>query len=157
MTDNTTKPTSAPVGGREPDDLLAEVRRSILGLALLISAAIHLVLIGGTSFGLYRDWGKYGLSSPEMGFHTPSKMNLIKNRLQREADEAARKAAAEKRAAEAAAAAATNAPAATASAPSSGAASATNTSASAGTVKPPEVQPLPPKSNFSFGEDLKLD
>ena len=156
MTDNTTKPTSAPAGGREPDELLAEVRRSILGFALLLSAAIHLVLIGGTSFGLYRDWGKYGLSSPEMGFHTPSKMNLIKNRLQREADEAARKAAAEKRAAEAAAAAATNAPAATASAPSAGAA-ATNTPTPAGTAKPPEVQPLPPKSDFTFGEDLKLD
>ena len=157
MANTVDNPAPAPTAGREPDDLLVEVRRSILGLALLISSAIHFVLIGGTSFGLYRDWGKYGLSSPEMGFHTPSKMNLIKNRLQREADEAARKAAAEKRAAEAAAAAATNAPAATASAPSAGAASATNTSASAGTVKPPEVQPLPPKSDFTFGEDLKLD
>jgi len=153
MTDNTTKPTSAPAGGREPDELLAEVRRSILGFALLLSAAIHLVLIGGTSFGLYRDWGKYGLSSPEMGFHTPSKMNLIKNRLQREADDAARKKAAEERAA-AAAAAATNAPAATATA---AAATATNTATPAGTIKTPEVQPLPPKSDFSFGEDLKLD
>ncbi|NLF86670.1 MAG: hypothetical protein GX571_11265 [Lentisphaerae bacterium] len=153
MTDNTTKPTSAPAGGREPDELLAEVRRSILGFALLLSAAIHLVLIGGTSFGLYRDWGKYGLSSPEMGFHTPSKMNLIKNRLQREADDAARKLAAEERAA-AAAAAATNAPAATATA---AAATATNTATPAGTIKPPEVEPLPPKSDFSFGEDLKLD
>ena len=153
MTDNTTKPTPAPAGGSEPDDLLVEVRRSILGFALLLSAAIHLVLIGGTSFGLYRDWGKYGLSSPEMGFHTPSKMNLIKNRLQREADDAARKLAAEERAA-AAAAAATNAPAATATA---AAATATNTATPAGTIKPPEVEPLPPKSDFSFGEDLKLD
>ena len=105
------------------------------------------------SFGLYRDWGKYGLSSPEMGFHTPSKMNLIKNRLQREADDAARKKAAEERDA-AAAAAATNAPAATATAVG---AAPTNAPAPAGTVKPPEVEPLPPKSDFSFGEDLKLD
>ena len=154
MANTVDNPAPAPAAGREPDDLLVEVRRSILGLALLISSAIHFVLIGGTSFGLYRDWGKYGLSSPEMGFHTPSKMNLIKNRLQREADDAARKKAAEERAAASAAAAATNAPTATVAAAG---AAATNTSASAGAIKPPEVEPLPPKSEFSFGEDLKLD
>jgi hypothetical protein len=137
--------------GREPDELLAGVRRSILGLALVLSAVIHAVLIGGTSFKLYRDWGTYGLSSDEFGFHTPSDINQLKTREQRAADEAARKAAAERRAAEAAAAAAqaaSNAPPATAAA----AAPATGKPA----VKPPEVEPLPPKTGFAFGEDLDL-
>jgi hypothetical protein len=155
MTNTETTSTAAQAANRDPDDLLSDVRRSILGGALLISALIHLVLIGGTSFSLYRDWGKYGLSSPEMGFHTPSKINLIKNRLRREADDAARKAAAEKRAAEAAAFSATNAPASTASAATG--ADLGGAATNAGAIKPPELKPLPPKSDFSFGEDLTLD
>lgn len=147
---NTTVTSGA--GAREPDDLLVEVRRSIMGLALALSALIHIVLIGGTSFGLYRDWAKYGLRSDDLGFHTPSDINLIKAREQREADDAARKLAAERKAEAAAAFTATNAPAATAASSLTPAGSVTNT----GTVKPPEVQPLPPKSEFSFGDDLVL-
>lgn len=139
-------------GGREPDELLAGVRRSILGLALVLSAVIHAVVIGGTSFALYRDWAQYGLSSDEFGFHTPSDINLLKAREQRAADDAARRAASEQRAAAAAAAAAqaaSNAPPAAAAAPA-GAADP------AAPVKPPEVEPLPPKTDFTFGDDLEL-
>ena len=135
--------------GREPDELLAGVRRSILGLALALSAVIHAVVIGGTSFALYRDWAQYGLSSDELGFHTPSDINLLKAREQRAADDAARQAASEQRAAAAAAAAAqaaSNAPPAAATAPGDPAAP----------VKPPEVEPLPPKTGFTFGDDLEL-
>ena len=146
---NTTVTSGA--GAREPDDLLIEVRRSILGLALALSALIHVVLIGGTSFSLYRDWAKYGLSSDERGFHTPSDINLIKAQEQRAADDAARKAASERKATEAAAFAATNAPAATATVAAPG-----GTTTNAGAIKPPEVQPLPPKSEFTFGDDLVL-
>ena len=153
MNDNTTKPASATMGHRDPDELLVEVRRSIMGFDVVVSTAIHLVVIGFTSFGLYRDWGEYGMFSDEMGFHTPSKMNLIKSRMQREADEAARKQAAEERAA-AAAAAATNAPAAK-TAPA-GAAATPNAPAPKTTVKPPEVEPLPPATGFSL-DGLSLD
>ena len=157
-TNNETISAGAPA--REPDDLLTGVRHSILGTAMLFSTVIHLVLIGLTSFGLYRDWGQYGLSSEEMGFHTPSDINILKSREKRAADEAERQAKAEARAAEAAARAATNAPpaaAAGAATPgSAGLAPAAQAGAGA-TVKAPEVEPLPPVKDFTFGEDLKLD
>lgn len=149
MTNVAGNTTPARAGTREPDELLVEVRRSILGFALIVSTVIHVVLIGGSSFSLYRDWGKYG-------FHTPSTINLLKNQELREADDAARKAAAEAKATAAAAFAATNAPAA-AVASSAPAGDKGGTTTNTGAIKPPEVQPLPPKNDFTFGEDLKLD
>ena len=157
MTQEVNSKQATGTAGREPDELLVGVRRSILGLALVLSTVIHVVVIGGSSFSLYRDWAKYGLTSDELGFHTPSDINQIKNREQREADDAARKAAIEKRASEAAARAAqaaSNAAPATATAP----AAAGDGSAASGTptVKPPEVEPLAPKTEFTYGEDLQL-
>lgn len=152
----TTTSTTSPVNrsGIEPDDLLAGIRHSILGLAIVISTVVHLILIGVTSFGLYRDWGEFGLHSAEYGFHTPSVMNQIKTARQRAADDEARRVAAEEKAAAAAAvaaAAANNATAGTAEA----AAGNTNT-LDAAPVTPPELEPLPPKADFNFGEDLQL-
>ena len=132
-----------------PDALLEPIQHSVLGLALAASAIIHLVLIVGTSFGLYRDWGEYGLRSDDLGFHTPAKINLIKNRQQREAEEEERRLASERRAAEAAAASEK-----TGSAAEAATAAPTD---SGNAVTAPEVEPLPPKADFTFGDDLTLD
>jgi hypothetical protein len=71
MNDNTTKPASATMGHRDPDELLVEVRRSIMGFAVVVSTIIHLVVIGFTSFGLYRDWGEYRHVQRRDGFPLP--------------------------------------------------------------------------------------
>lgn len=131
---------------REPDELLQSISRSILLKALAVSLAIHAVVVFGTSFGLYRDWAVYGV-------HTPSTIKGLKQKAQKDADEAARRQAAEEKAAAAAADAATNAP--PAAAPS---ASVTPPPTEASpTPQAPEVAPMPPKPTFTLGEDLSLE
>lgn len=146
---------------KTPDELVVGIERSIFGRALLISIIVHVVLIGGTSMSLYKDWAKYG-------FHAPSYINAVKTQENREAEEARRKAAAEEKAAKEAAKAeemkaiaATNGvkKAGTAKSAAAGAAKAA-TPAAVGEAKdktPPELEPLPPKKDFEYGEDLSLD
>lgn len=137
---------------RAPDDLLAGTNSSIMLKGLIVSILLHVVLIFGTSFGLYRDWMEYGV-------HAPTEIKKIKQDAQRKADEAARQEAATQKSAEAAerleemkAIAATSAvPASAASAP------AVEPQAGKETVTAPEIAPLPPKKSFSFGDDLNLD
>lgn len=146
--------TKAAVTG--PDGLLVEIGRSVMPKAIAISVAVHVVLAVLTSFSLFADWADWG-------FHAPATINQMKAKAAREAEEEKRKADAEekarKAAAEAAAAAKTNA-AAKASAPAAKDASAAKDAPAAKDAKavtPPEVKPLPPKSNFEYGEDLSLD
>lgn len=129
-----------------PDKLLENVGKSVLGRAVVVAVAVHVLVIGLTSFGLYRDWSVYGL-------HTPSQINSIKQQRQREADEARRQEEILKReraVAAAAAAAASNAVPSKASAPGAGKpvpdVSATQT------AKPPEIKPLPPATDVSLDE-----
>ena len=145
---------------KTPDELVVGIERSIFGRALLISVIVHVVLIGGTSMSLYKDWQKYG-------FHAPSYINAVKTQENREAEEARRKAAAEEKAAkEAAKAEEMKAFAATNGVKKAGAksaAGAAKAAASATAVEeakdktPPELEPLPPKKDFEYGEDLSLD
>ncbi len=132
--------------GRDPDELLVEIGKSILGKAILFSLIAHVVVIGGTSFKLYRDWGRYGL-------HAPSAIKGLKAQEKREADDLRRQEAVAQRAASAASAA-TNAPAAT-GAPA--AASPAGQETESGKVTPPEVQPLPPADGFILGKEMGLD
>ena len=148
---------------KTPDELVVGIERSIFGRALLISVIVHVVLIGGTSMSLYKDWQKYG-------FHAPSYINAVKTQENREAEEARRKAAAEEKAAKEAAKAeemkafaATNGVKKAAGAAKSAAAGAAKATAPAAAVEetkdktPPELEPLPPKKDFEYGEDLSLD
>ncbi len=147
---------------KTPDELVVGIERSIFGRALMISIIVHVVLIGGTSTSLYKDWQKYG-------FHAPSYINAVKTQENREAEEARRKAAAEEKAAKEAAKAeemkafaATNGvkKAAGAAKSAAGAAKAATPAATIEEAKdktPPELEPLPPKKDFEYGEDLSLD
>ena len=121
---------------KKPDMLLTDIERSIFAKALVISIIAHAALLGGTSFSLFADWGKYGV-------HSPSYINAKKTE--------AEKAAAPAKDAKAAAPAATNA--ANAATP----ATAATPAAEDGKVTPPEVEPLPPKKEFQLGDDLSLD
>ena len=145
---------------KTPDELVVGIERSIFGRALMISVIVHVVLIGGTSMSLYKDWQKYG-------FHAPSYINAVKTQENREAEEARRKAAAEEKAAKEAAkaeemkafAATNGVKKAGAKSAAAGAKAATPAAAveEAKDKTPPELEPLPPKKDFEYGEDLSLD
>ena len=78
MDDSSVKPGAAPrrgydgppmrvsgeSGGAEPDELMADIRRSIMTKTLLVSITAHLILVGFTSFGLYAKWAKWGVAMP---------------------------------------------------------------------------------------------
>jgi cytoskeletal protein RodZ len=91
---------AAPAGedefrARDPDELMADVNRSILSKSLLLSLVVHVALLGLTSFGLYRAWAEYG-------FMLPHEIKEKKQAAAREAEEARRRAAREAAAEEAA-------------------------------------------------------
>ena len=151
---------------KKPDMLLTDIERSIFAKALVISIIAHVALLGGTSFSLFADWGKYGV-------HSPSYINAQKSKENKEAEAERRKAAAEEKAAEeakkaeaekaaapakdAAKDAKATAPAATNAANAATPATAATPAAEDGKVTPPEVEPLPPKKEFQLGDDLSLD
>ena len=154
---------------KKPDMLLTDIERSIFAKALVISIIAHAALLGGTSFSLFADWGKYGV-------HSPSYINAQKSKENKEAEAARRKAAAEEKAAEEAKKAESEKSAAAAkdaksnnSAGDAKPSKAADTAASAATpaaatpaaedgkVTPPEIEPLPPKKEFQLGDDLSLD
>ena len=146
-----------------PDDLLTGIGKSIMPKALVYSIIAHFVLTVATSVPLFKDWTVYGVKSP-------SAINAIRAEERRQQEEAdRRRKAEEKAAAEAKAEAEAKAKAAEeAKKNPKPAAAATNATATAegaaqpavgadGKVAPPEVQPLPPKKSFEYGEDLSLD
>lgn len=138
---------------KKPDMLLTDIERSIFAKALVISIIAHAALLGGTSFSLFADWGKYGI-------HSPSYINAQKSKENKEAEAERRKAAAEEKAAEEAKKAEAEkaaAPAATNAANAATPATAATPAAEDGKVTPPEVEPLPPKKEFQLGDDLSLD
>lgn len=136
---------------KDPDLLLEPLGRSIMVKALIISAVAHVVIIFGTSFGLYADWAEFGVQSP-------SSIKMKKKELQEQVEEEARRKAAEERAAqaqEAAVAAEGDGSAAGTNAPG-GAAPAPAPKAEEKAPVAPEIEPLPPKSGFSLGEDFSI-
>lgn len=152
----------APTGS---DKLLVEIGKSIMPKAIVISIVAHVVLTILTSFSLFADWA----ADPDYRFRAPATINQKKAQKAREAEDLRRKQEAEekakKAAADAAAAAKTNkvakaaAPAKEAAAAKGAEAKGTEAKAKAedGKVTPPEVQPLPPKASFEYGDDLSLD
>ena len=140
---------------RKPDELVAQIDRSIFAKALVISIVAHIALMGATSVSLFQDWMRYG-------FHSPSYINAEKTRERREAEETRRReATAEKANAEAEAkkaAGETNQVAAAVEPAKQTVAAEEAAAAKASEEKtPPEVQPLPPKKEFQYGDDLTLD
>ena len=143
-----------------PDDLLTGIGKSIMAKALVYSIIGHFILTVATSVPLFKDWTVYGVKSP-------SAINAIRaeeNRVKQE--EERRKKAEEKAAAEAKAEAERKAKEAEeAKKNPKAAAASTNATAGAtqpavgadGKIVPPEVQPLPPKKEFQYGDDLSLD
>ena len=130
---------------RDPDDLLKPINQSLMLKGLAIAFAIHAVIIFGTSFSLYKDWGAYGF------LKTPSAIKALKQEKQREADDAARIAESKRREAEREA----NAKTAEASKPKTPATSSAKDDLDGpvpGVVKEPEVEPLAPKSNFDLND-----
>ena len=156
---------------KHPDDLLEGIGRSIMTKALVYSIVGHVVVTAATSIPLFKDWTVYGIKAPT----TINAIRTEENRKREEEErrqKAAAKAEAEAKAqAEAAAKAAeeSKGKAKPAAAKASGAATAAAAPAAggqgeaaaaageSGEKKPPEVQPLPPKRDFEYGEDLSLD
>ena len=143
---------------KKPDMLLTEIERSIFAKALVISIIAHRVLLASTSTSLFADWVKYGV-------HSPSYINAIKSKENKEAEDARRKAeleakataAAEEKEKKDAAKIAENAKAVSKADAKGDAAKAAKTSSKEETVTPPEIEPLPPKKEFQLGDDLSLD
>ena len=126
----------------DPDNLLKDINQSIMLKGLTISVLVHAVVIFGTSFSLYKDWQEYGVKAP-------SYINVEKKKQKREAEEAARIAAAEARDAQRAADAAKAAESAPAS---SNAPSASGTSLRDDPLKALESEILPPIKKFELDD-----
>ncbi len=135
-----------------PDDLLTNIGKSIMGKALLYSLIGHFILTILTSIPLFKDWTVYGIKAP-------STINAIRTEENRQKAEAERRQKAEeKAAAEAKAATEAKGKAAEDAAKKGGAASpVAATTGADGKIVPPEVEPLPPKKEFSLDDDLSLD
>ena len=135
-----------------PDDLLEGIGRSIMSKALVYSIIGHFVFTVLTSIPLFKDWTVYGIKSPSAinAIRTEENRKLEDENRRKKAEEKAN-AAATNEAAQASATITTNA--------TSKAGAATNAPAAAagGKITPPEVQPLPPKKDFEYGDDLSLD
>lgn len=139
---------------KKPDTLLTEIERSIFVKALVISIIAHVVLLAATSTSLFADWTKYGV-------HSPSYINAVKSKENKEAEETRRKAELEAKATAAAEEKTKQDEAKVKEAADAGskekpAASAKDASAGE-KVTPPEIEPLPPKKEFQLGDDLSLD
>lgn len=137
----------------DPARLLDGINQSIFLKALMISAGVHLIFVFGTSFGLYKDWATYGMTSENYGFHTPSVMKTIKRDLVAEQEEAERQKKLDERMAEqekaAAEAAANETPEPEGEAEGEEKGEAATES---DTPTPPEIEPMAPKENFSLDD-----
>ncbi len=133
--------TTTPQKENDPARLLEGMNRSIFIKAMLISIVVHLVFVFGSSFGLYKDWSTYGMTSEDYGFHTPSVIKTIKRDVAAAKEEAEREQKLKERMAEqqAAAAEATPAPEPTAAVEPE-------------TPKAPEIEPMAPKESFSLDD-----
>lgn len=142
---------------KKPDELIANIDRSIFAKALVMSVIAHAALMGATSVSLFQDWMRYG-------FHSPSYINAEKTRERREAEETRRREATAEKAKSEAAEAKKAAPgqtdqAAPAAEPAKQTVAVEEAAAAEEKEKktPPEVEPLPPKKEFQYGDDLTLD
>lgn len=166
-TEKTATATPAPAKVKHPDDLIENLGRSIMLKAVVYSIIGHVVFTAATSIPLFKDWTVYGIKAPTTINAIRTEENRKKEEEERRAKAAAKAEAEAKAQAEAAAKAAEEAkkggkrkaPAASAPAPATGAAAAVAPAAEGedGAKKPPEVQPLPPKKDFEYGDDLSLD
>ena len=142
---------------KKPDELIANIDRSIFAKALVMSVIAHAALMGATSVSLFQDWMRYG-------FHSPSYINAEKTGERREAEETRRREATAEKAKSEAAEAKKTAPgqtdqAAPAAEPAKQTVAVEEAAAAEEKEKktPPEVEPLPPKKEFQYGDDLTLD
>ena len=163
---------------KKPDDLLKDIGRSIMTKATVYSTIIHIVLTAATSIALFKDWAYTETVEEKTGegdavvsrtvrpylLKAPTYINAEKKKIAQAEAEKQRKLEAEKKAAEKAKAEAEAAAKAAEEAkknPPKKGAPAAGTEAAAkdadGKVTPPEVEPLPPKKDFEYGDDLSLD
>ena len=136
---------------KRPEDLLVEIGRSIMNKALVWSIIGHFVFTVLTSIPLFVDWTHYGIKSP-------SAINAIRTEENRKLEDENRKKKAMEKAEEAKAAAEaakTNSISKTVGATTNGTEKAQKPND--GKVTPPEVEALPPKKDFEYGDDLSLD
>lgn len=125
------------------DDLLKDINKSILTKGIIVALVVHAILIFGTSFGLYKDWAKYGVKKP-------STIKEEKKQEQVALDKARREEEIQKKAAEAAATASNAVPAKASAATGKADAKADKSDT---TVKPPEIEPMKPASTDSLSLD----
>ena len=73
----------------DPETLLKDSSKTSLGSGIFLSVIIHLLVIGLTSFGLYKAWAKWGLTS-EKGFNTPGVIKQLEKEAAKAAEQKAR-------------------------------------------------------------------
>jgi hypothetical protein len=129
----------------QPEELLKAADAPPLGKAVLVSVVAHLLVLGLTSFPLYRDWARYGVRTPAALRELKKAERLEADKLKREAELKARqeKEQAEAEAREAGAGEAGDA------ADTPPAADATAGSAPRG-----EIDPADPVRSFELNEDI---
>lgn len=137
---------------KNPDELLVDINKSIMPKGIAIALGLTAIVVFGTSFGLYKDWAKYGIK-------TPSAIKAEKKAEQVEAEKARREAEIQRKAAEAAAMASNAVPAAASASAKAAAPAASSTgpaSDAASAKKPPEIEPLPPASGEISLDEIGL-
>jgi len=129
----------------QPEKLLRAADAPSLGRAVLVSVVAHLLVLGLTSFPLYRDWATYGIRTPAALRELKKAERLEADKLKRETELKARQ---EKEQAEA--------KARETDAGDAGAATDTPPTADTGAGAPPrsEIDPADPVRSFELNEDL---
>lgn len=73
----------------DPETLLKDSSKASLGSGIFLSIVIHILVIGLTSFGLYKAWMKWGLVS-DKGFNTPGVIKQLEKDAAKAAEQKAR-------------------------------------------------------------------
>ena len=55
---------SGDLAVKEPDELMSDIRKSIMAKTLIVAIIAHTIVVGLTSFGLYAKWSRYGIAMP---------------------------------------------------------------------------------------------
>lgn len=132
-----------------PEALLEACNQTGFLKSLVIAAVGHIVFAGVTSFSLYADWAKYGMFRDGYGLLSPSEMKLIA----KEDAKAAEKKAQEEMLAKDLEEQRKKAKLAMENEENQEEAAATPEAETAsGDPTPPEVEPLPPKKEFSLDD-----
>jgi len=133
----------------KPEVLLEGCNRSMFLKALIFSAVGHVVFAGVTSFSLYADWAEHGMFREGYGLLSPSDIKLIVKEEAKDAEKKAQEEMLAKDLEEQRKQAQLEMENEEESSPTP---EPQNPEAASSTPTPPEIEPLPPKREFSLDD-----